>query len=190
MCCFQEIGESGLLDQWVIIRIGSFLVHTPLGAWPGVGTTQPCTSLPVTFSQVMTPNMWNAVINIWWVRLSLMITDESVLWGRKTTVRKKNKSSQMVTGFRAFFGFLHKLLQKQNIQGPKLVIFDDSMWNVGFTKSVLKSLNLIFSHLNFLHKIRKGNVSVNILFYYFPNFLIFWKIAFHLFCLDKVWKGF
>ena len=57
MCCFQEIGESGLLDQCVIIRIGSFLVHTPLGAWPGVGTTQPCTSLPVTFSQVMTPNM-------------------------------------------------------------------------------------------------------------------------------------
>ena len=59
----------------------------------------------------------------------------------------------------------------------------DTWWslpeNVGFTKSVLKSLNLIFSHVNFVYKIRKWNVPVNILFskhlYGYKSFKKFYK---------------
>ena len=50
--------------------------------------------------------------------------------------------------------------------------------NVGFTKSVLKSLNLIFSHANFVQKLRKQNASVNIVLLYFLDFLILLKIVF------------
>ena len=39
------LGESGLLDKGIAIRIGSFLVQTPQGAWLGLGT-QPCYEAP------------------------------------------------------------------------------------------------------------------------------------------------
>ena len=47
-----------------------------------------------------------------------------------------------------------------------------------FTKSVLKSLNLMFSHANFVQKLRKQNASVNIVLLYFLDFLILLKIVF------------
>ena len=154
------------------------------------GTTQPCTSLPVTLSQVIKPNIWKRSDQH---RMSettpLMIMTQSWPWGSKTAVKKS--LPKWLHGFRAFFGFLHKLLQNIKAKYPRPKT-PDTRWllpiNVGFTKNVLKSLNLIFSHVNFVYKIRKWNMSVNILFYYFPNFLVFWKIVFHLFCLHKVWK--
>ena len=122
----------------------------------------------------------------------LMIMAQSWPWGSKTAV-KKNLPKWLHGLIQSFFTVSFTSCYK-NTEHPRFKT-PHTQWslpvNVGFTKSVLKSLNLIFSHVNFVYKIRKWNVSVNILFYYFPNFLIFEKLCiFHLFCLHKVRKEF
>ena len=116
----------------------------------------------------------------------MIMAQECWPWGSKTAVKKVFPNGYMdselfLISFTSFYKNRTSKIQNSYI-----------WWllpmNVGFTKSVLKSLNLIFSHVNFVYKTRKWNVSINILFYYIPNFLNFWKIVFHLFCLHKVWK--
>ena len=36
--CKKTLGETGLVGQGIVIRIGRFLVQTPIGTWSGLGT--------------------------------------------------------------------------------------------------------------------------------------------------------
>ena len=50
-------GESGLVNQGVVIRIGRILVQTPLGTWPGLGT-EPCYEAPGDLRVKYVKTLW------------------------------------------------------------------------------------------------------------------------------------
>ena len=56
-----KFGESGILGQGVVIRIGRFPVQTPLGVWLGLGT-QPIFEAPGDLQLETVKTQWLTLV--------------------------------------------------------------------------------------------------------------------------------